>query len=702
MTFQLLISILASALAATLALGSVAATRRQELSAWAAALALTASALLEVCDLRALLAPGQWQEWKAWSLVAEGAAIPAWLLFSLTFARRTSLGSLAPLPRLFLFSSPVFLLAVFLLPLEQFYFSPDFADERILFLGRAGYVFSIGVILFLTYILVQLERTLSSLPRQERWTVKFEIVGAGTLMAMYLVYYSQGLLHRTLDMNLMPSRSAALALAAGLIAWSRLRGRGREGRIAVAPAVAFRSVVVLAVAVYLIGLGLLGEGMRYMGDAFPRTFVLLFGLAGGVGVVTALLSETIRRKVKVSLHKSFYRHKYDYRAQWLAFARRLSSVRAAGDLHGAVLAFYCETFALRGAALYLREGDVFRAVAAHEMAAPEESFGTDTPLVRFFDAKWWIFASRDDVPPVHAAHGPFLTRHGVSFVVPLQFEERLEGFIVLGAPINRSESFTYEDFDLMKMIAGHATSAVLSLRLTAQLSDARELAALGKVSAFVLHDLKNLVSGLGLMAENARDFIADPEFQADLLEDLDGTVRKMKGLMTRLRNLEEKVDLDLRKCDLLEVVREGAKTAGNGPVTVRGESVTAVIDPVEIEKVALNLILNALEATEWKGPVAVEVGCTGRSFIRVRDQGEGMGEEFIRTRLFKPFQTTKKKGFGIGLWQCRNIVEGHGGTIEVRSKPGEGTEFTVWLPAVRNQDQRLNVAEVVDGKTSCC
>jgi hypothetical protein len=57
-----------------------------------------------------------------------------------------------------------------------------------------------------------------------------------------------------------------------------------------------------------------------------------------------------------------------------------------------------------------------------------------------------------------------------------------------------------------------------------------------------------------------------------------------------------------------------------------------------------------------------------------------MAEEFLRERLFKPFETTKPKGFGIGLYQCRQIVEAHGGRIEVRSAPEQGSEFTVYLP----------------------
>lgn len=680
MALQSSLSVIAIVLGLLLVAASLGAVRRQGGGAFALAVAMAASVAMEFCDFRALSSPDQWERWISWSLAAEGIAIPAWLVFALTFARKSSLKSVPPLPLLFLLLSPGFLLAGFFLPLADFYYSPDFAEEKILFLGRAGYLYSIALIVFLTYILLQLERTLAALPRQDRWRVKFEIVGAGALTALYLVYYSQGLLYRTINLDLLPARSAALALAAGLMIWSRLR-RGSGTRIAVAPDVAFRSVVILAVSLYLLGLGVMGEGMRYMGDAFSRNVLLILALAGGVAMVAVFLSEAARRKLRVTLAKNFYKHKYEYREQWLAFTRSLNAARTAERLHKAILSFYAETFALRGGALWLREGEVMRPTAAHEWEMPTEIFRAGDPLVRSFGDKGWVFDARDDNPAVRAAHSSFLERYGVSFVVPLIFDDRPEGFIALGEPINKGEDFIYEDFDLMKMFAGHAAGAILSLRLAEQLAGARELAAVGRISAFVLHDLKNLVSGLGMMAENARDYIADPEFQSDLLEDLDGTVGKMKKLMTRLKDLEEKPALDLKECDLLEVAVEGIRSAANGRVEVRGEKVPVHADPVEMEKVVLNLVLNALQASGTHGEVAVEVGSADRAFLRVIDRGEGMDADFIRNRLFKPFETTKKSGFGIGLYQCRNIVEAHGGTIEVKSAPGEGAEFTVYLPS---------------------
>jgi hypothetical protein len=172
----------------------------------------------------------------------------------------------------------------------------------------------------------------------------------------------------------------------------------------------------------------------------------------------------------------------------------------------------------------------------------------------------------------------------------------------------------------------------------------------------------------------------DPEFQTDVLETLDENISKMNVLIKRLKNIKEKKELSLMPCDLTAVVRRGAKATGMPAEEVRGDEVPALIDAEEIEKVVHNLLLNAREAGSQNGSVTISVGMDEMLFFEVADQGCGMPDEFIRNRLFQPFQTTKQKGFGVGLYQCRQIIEAHGGRIDVSSKVDEGTTFTVYLP----------------------
>ena len=636
---------------------------------------------LEVLDLVALVFPDRSVDLRLFGLLCEALLPPLWLLFSATFYRVKGLASLGRFQRMVLFVSPLFVLAVLTLPLEAFYFSPDFSAGKVFFLGSYGFYFYSGIMFCLVLALVNLERTFVSLSQHERWLVKLEFVGAGLLLAMYVVYYSQSLLYLSLDMNLLPARTAALVCSVLIMAYSRLF-RGVGERIVLSRGVAYRSVVILIVGLYLVGLGVLGEGMRYLGVPDQKTLFVVIGMLGGVVVLLLLLSEKLRRRVRVFLNKHFYRSKYDYRQQWLVFSDRISRTASPEALQQALLAYYCETFGFKGALLFLREPDTgdYRGAASFHLGGEGVVFKDDNPLLLTLRNAEWILgiAEEDRDAPVCSANRDFLERHAISFVVPLLFEATLEGFIALGERINPDEEMSYEDYDLMRVLARQATSSILNLRLSRQLSTAQELAAIGKISAFIIHDLKNQVSGLSLLVDNARNYMDDPEFQQDMLETVENTVGEMNALIHKLRDLREHPGQPFVESDLMQLVEESVENlAGN--VKLYGKRITAKVDAEGIRKVVLNLILNAFEASAEGTPVEIEIGEQGQAFIRVTDRGCGMSQEFVRTRLFRPFETTKKKGSGIGLYQCRQIVAAHGGRIDVESTSGAGSSFTVYL-----------------------
>jgi putative PEP-CTERM system histidine kinase len=269
---------------------------------------------------------------------------------------------------------------------------------------------------------------------------------------------------------------------------------------------------------------------------------------------------------------------------------------------------------------------------------------------------------------------------GARFAIPVFRDDNLDGFVLLGKAINPTEEYDEEDFELMDTMARHISSALLNMRLTEQLARSREMEIMGRVSAFVLHDLKNHVYTLSLMAENARKYIAIPEFQKDLVDSLGSTVGKMKILISQLKGLPDRQTLKRVPAGLLTLARESTRLLRQEQLAFSGEDARALVDAEEMGKVILNLCLNALEASPDGRPVTVTAGAAPEPFVRVTDQGGGIDPEFVKNGLFEPFKSTKAKGMGIGLYQCKQIVEAHGGRIEVKSVVGEGAEFTVWLP----------------------
>ena len=196
----------------------------------------------------------------------------------------------------------------------------------------------------------------------------------------------------------------------------------------------------------------------------------------------------------------------------------------------------------------------------------------------------------------------------------------------------------------------------------------------------MLHDLKNQVYALSLLTENARRFIADPEFQKDLLETLGNTVANMNILSTQLTRLPRSGVLRLEQVDLHQLARQARARLPQADIRVSGPHLTLAADAEQLLKALVNLCLNAYEAGPDK-PIHIEIaGEEGAPVLRVRDRCGGIAEEVLRSGLFKPFNSTKRHGMGIGLYHARTIVEAHGGKMHLENKPGEGSDFILRFP----------------------
>jgi putative PEP-CTERM system histidine kinase len=436
------------------------------------------------------------------------------------------------------------------------------------------------------------------------------------------------------------------------------------------------------VGIYLIMLSLLGEGMKHLGMYFPRTVIITLAFLAGIGLLLLLLSEKTRREVKVVLHKSFYQNKHDYRTQWLRFTEQLSTSRSGAELQQRTLSAYCEIFGIGGAVLFLYEEGRggYCMTALYEMEPIHEVISSENSLIKFMNESAWVINIRDVNTEIMEENGYFFGEHSIFFIVPLFSSERLEGFIALGRAIKKNEVYIYEDYDLMKTIARQASLAIMHQRLSEQIVQSRAMEAIGNVATFVIHDLKNLVATLSLIVENGARHIQHPDFQKDMLASLGNTADKMQTLIARLKNLGDKNLLNLQPVNLLDLAQKTAGMVTGNRITVSGSPVMLLADGEEIQKVILNLLINGIEASEGDAPVHIEVGIAESPFFSVTDQGCGMSDHFVRTDLFTPFKTTKKKGFGVGLYQCRQIVEAHNGKIEISSEEGRGSVFTVWLP----------------------
>ncbi|GAB4388024.1 MAG: PEP-CTERM system histidine kinase PrsK [Thermodesulfovibrionales bacterium] len=679
----------AVSISAVLMLGSLAAYqlfRGRSVAAFSQGLVLGLLALVEALDRLALGSAGDPLALKKAAVVAESLLPFSLMAFGLTFAR----------PRLSLWAVPQGLLAAaalafpaaaLLMPLDSLFFAPDLRSERLLFLGRGGYWFYMGLMAYCVLALINVEATLASSRGKDRWKIKFEAIGAAAMVAALILYYSQGLLYRTINMGMVSFRAGVFTVAALAMGYSKIF-RGNNVRIALSRHVIYKSVSLLVVGLYLLALGLVGGGMRYFDVPAGRGLTLFIAFASGMAVVLVLFSERLRRRAKVFISEHFYAQKHDYREEWLKFTARLASCKTMVQLHDVILSAFMGAFGMESGALYLldREGARFARAAKREMPDSGVRVASSSGLAGYFRGGGILLAGEDDYAPADD-EAAFLRETGARLLIPLPEDGGVMGFVALGRQV-APEEFIHEDLELMKTLARQAALAIRNFTLSEDLAEAREMAAMAKVSSFVAHDLKNLASSLSLVLENAEDYISEPDFQRDMVRTVRNTVDKMTALMRRLRAMPEKQSLRMERADLASLARESleevrAKKSGIEYSSSWSEAV-AEVDVEEMRKVLLNLLLNAVEAVNGSGSIRVETGCKGEAaFIRVEDSGPGMSEEYQREHLFRPFRTTKEKGLGIGLYQCRQIMEAHGGRIEVRSGPGEGSAFTVYLPVER-------------------
>ena len=678
---DLAVSFIAAAL--LLALAAHTIYRGRTVPGFALSASVLLLALIEALDQAALHLGVYTYEIKWASVLLESFLPASLLLFSVTYSRTYSARSIPLYCHILLVLSFLFPAAVLFFPLGDFFYAPDLQTERMLFLGDAGYWFYMLIMLYIIVALMNLESTFSATAGPDRWRMKFEVIGLAGMLAVLIFYFSQGLLYRTINMNMLPVKSGVFIIAAVAVGYSRLT-RGNGVKVAVSRYVIYRSLTLLLIGAYLLILGIVGEGMKYFGASFGRNAAIFIAFASGILLLAVLFSEQLRRKAKVSIDKHFFAQKHDYRTQWITFTERLAVCRTSAEIYDEILTTYMRSFGLRGASLYLCGAEClsYTLAACREMRASPEMPASEG-LKSYFLERGRVLDPDGGEYALAKEESDFFDLSGTRLLVPVEGNGRIEAFVAFGEQL-ASEVFTYEDYDLMKTLAKQAALSIINFRLSEELAETREIAAVAKISSFVIHDLKNLASSLSLLLDNAEEYIGDPEFQNDMIDATRNTLSKMKGLIQKLKMIPEKQSLNAVSSDMLilarETVSEFMRSRPGAAISCGGVRASTMVDQEEFKKVLLNLILNAVESVGRDGAINIETRSeAGKASISVKDNGCGMTTEFMTEHLFKPFRTTKGKGLGIGLYQCKQIIEAHGGTITVASAPGQGTTFTITL-----------------------
>ena len=570
------------------------------------------------------------------------------------------------------------------------------AGGMLLGLGRAGVVLNLIYLLGSILVLMNLERTFRASVGTMRWRIKYMMVGLAVLFGAKVYSCSQVLLYSAVNLSLVTVSATGLFIACSLIAVSLFRSKLANVDVYPSEVVLQHSLTAFLAGSYLLVVGVLAKAVAALGGdaAFPLKTLLVLGAL--IGVTVLVLSDRVRQGTKRFVSRHFRRPLYDYRKVWSAFTEQTTSLLDESGFCRAMVRLVAENFEVLSVTVWLLDDEknhlVFAASTAlsesraSDLAAPSADVGELIQSLRARPYPVDIDSSREGwVEALKQCHpGYFSRKGGHRICVPMVSGSELMGLITLGDRVNGA-SFSVEEFDLLKCIGDEAAARLRNIKLSERLVQAKELEAFQAISAFFVHDLKNTASTLSLMLQNMSVHFDDPAFRQDAIRGLSKSVNHLNTLINELSVLRQRLEIREVETDLNQVVA-GALTGWEAIQELKlikdfGPLPSVLIDPEQIQKVVTNLVMNARDAVNNSGEIRVGTGQrNGWAMLSVADNGCGMSPEFISRCLFKPFQTTKKKGLGIGMFHIRMIVTAHRGRIEVESEKGKGTTFRVLLP----------------------
>lgn len=554
--------------------------------------------------------------------------------------------------------------------------------------GRAPYLF---IVVAMAVGVAQLEVVLRASREPLRHKLKFMVIGLGGLAGYQIYQASQMLLYPIWRPEHVMTSGVVTILALMLIGYGLGRSRLRELFVNtyVSNQALVGSVSFIVIGGYLLAVGAVGTWLREQHRPLEDGLSVVVVFSALVILVLTLFSKTARAEIRRVLTRNLSRSKYDYRAQWLEVTEAFHLAGDRDAIFDTLLDLLIKTFPTRTLSIWsFREAD--RRFIRSRTLRPdvpvksvELSHSVVVQLMSADDAVWLDRNLTIGATEGEGDDDPLLSSD-MALCFPIHIHGRLMAFIALGRQLH-GDSYGVDDCDLLRVLAHQVGMLLSHANLAEERRASVELDAVHRFSIFCLHDLKNLAARLSLVAQNAEHHGEDPAFQASAIRTVRDTAQKMTALMSKL-SLKSAKPLVTRLPELVDlaVLIDSIVTPLKGG-HVRWHLECGAVPPImavreEIHQVILNIVLNAKQAIHDQGEVSITLEESQESAIlTVSDSGCGIPEEQLDS-MFQPARSSRPGGLGIGLYQCKQIVEAHRGTIRIRSEAGKGTEVRVELP----------------------
>ena len=553
----------------------------------------------------------------------------------------------------------------------------------------SGGTLILGSLLTALYALVVIEQIYRNARESQRHGLKYLCLGVGGIFAYDLFLYSNAILTGQVSAVFWAARGFVVAMCAPLIAVAAQRSPSWSVGIFVSRQVVFYSATLFGAGIYLTVVGFAGYYIRVFGGLWGSAAQVVFFAAAIIALFVFSFSDASRARLRVFISKHFYENKYDYREEWLRLIDTLTSVEESLPLQKRAIKTLAQVIDAPSGVLWSRSdtSETYRCITGWNMSTPDAEIAANEPLLGFLEQTGWVIDLHEyerDSSHYHDIDIPIadLQLSDGAFIVPLLNNAALLGFVVLTRPASPIE-LNFEDRDLLKTAGQQIASYLAQERATEQLAEGRQFEAFNRLTAYLMHDLKNVIAQQSLVVENAEKHKGNPAFIDDAMETIRGSVTRMRRVIDHLQQsspgqANERVALGKL---LLQAVSQCADRKPAPRAEIGKNEVWVRADRERLLMAVLHAIRNAQDATDSAGSVTVSIKSgDGSCTIEIVDSGAGMDEGFIRDRLFKPFDSTKgTQGMGIGAYQIRETMRALGGEVLVESREGEGTTIVLSL-----------------------
>ncbi|MBS0151313.1 MAG: PEP-CTERM system histidine kinase PrsK [Nitrospira sp.] len=550
--------------------------------------------------------------------------------------------------------------------------------------GLSGDITYLFLVIMYVMSIAYIEGLLRTLRDPVLYQLKFVLIGLVALAGFRIFALSQTVFPQRERLDVV-THGLAILMVVALMAYGFMRARFQSftERIYISPKVLSGSLTFLVVGLYVFGVGAVSQMARSAGVSFGIALSVLFVLVALVALAILMLSRSTRTALRSTVARNFYRSKYDYRAQWLEVTevfRERDSVDAIWD---GLLGLLSRTFSAGRISVWYKieaEGRFHQVRSTNTEPPPEPLEASHRLILALAETDRPLAVDLVGLLPQDS----FVRATRTVLCVPLRMESELIGLIALSGDVT-GVPYGQDDHDLLRAMAHHVGVLLAHARLAEDRRGSAELEALHRFSAFCLHDLKNLAARLSLVAQNADLHGQDPAFQESAMKTVSDTAKKMTALMSKLslKAFQSPDTVKPEVVDLRSMIEDTVGSLrGRGPRwRMTMESVPPLMVVREgLHQVLLNILLNAKQAVGEEGEVRIALRQLNRAVVlTVEDTGCGIPLERLRT-LFRPVQSSRPGGLGIGLYHCRRIVEGYGGMIQIRSVVEQGTTVRIELP----------------------